>query len=626
VVADPFSTRELVAVGMRSALVRTRAGTFSVDAKRGVAGPLALPPSTRWVGLEGDDDAVLAVTEAGALHRARDAAAGMKARGFEARGEVRGATQWDASGKVIAAMAGGEVAVSTDGGATFTRKELLRDHRVAQVLARHDGVVVAVASRGEQRRTFVSRDGGQRWVMTSHQPKSLRREGSWIWNGDSDCPALLSQDARQWTSELPPTRFDGEPWRRALSRAAATSDGWAWRGSTAGTASKPEAPAAPRAGRAVVGGPRRCKTVKDELIAFRRHSEAEVGMIGLLGSIDAGEISGVFGGVSGGVVGGLGRGSGNLGGSLSGGGRGLGVRGSAGGGVSGGARSSSSSSGVSSSGACAGVRCLAGSSGAAPPPTRTEAVLLPDGECDRSAGGSCSAGAPALRAPSVAFVDRERGTALLSRLPARCAPRELHWAGGLAVVLCAAPGATAEVHVADASGVWKLEQAVPQSLGARRAITIAADGTLLLHPESALPVGSKPPSGAAVAGHSARAFARAPLPAGAAGAWREVTAPDAVTYRPLDGGGVLVVGASSDGKRLLIDVDAVGAPRARIGAADASVDLVDLTVRQGSIVLRARESSGRGPLRAGEPTVQMYLARGGELLPYVGPPAFVADP
>jgi hypothetical protein len=621
--ADPLALRELVAVGMRTALVRTRAGTFAVDAQNGVTGPLALPASPRWIGLAGDDDAVLVASETGALRRARNVAAAMKPRGFELRAELPGATQWDASGQAIAAVIGGEVAVSTDGGATFTRKELLRGHRAAQVLARHDGVVVAVASRGELRRTFVSRDGGQRWTMAAHQPRSLRREGSWIWNVDSDCPALLSLDARQWTSELPPSRFDGEPWRRALSRAAATSDGWAWRGSTAGTASKPEAPPAPRAGRAVLGGPRRCKSANDEMRVFRRDSEREVGMIGLLGSTDALEMGGIFGsgggGVAGGVVGGLGTGRGSGDGRIA-------------------VRSSSSSTSSSSSGAraaeppsavdCAGSRCLAGAIGARPLPTRTDAVLLSDGECDRSTAISCVAGAPALRAPSVAFVDRDKGSAIVSKLPARCAPRELHWAGGLAVALCAAAGGTAEVHVADTRGVWKREQIVPLSVGARRAITVAADGTLLLHPETVAAASSKASPGAASTPTqgAAAAFARAPAAVGTPGAWREVTAPDAMTYRPLDGGGVLVVAASSDGKRLSIDVDAVAAPRARIGAADAPVDLVDVTVKQGSVVLRARESSGRGPLRANERTVQLYLSRGGELLPYVGAPAFVADP
>src|SRR5262245_48345792 len=65
--SDPFDSRQVIAVGVRTALVRAGTSTFAVSVRGGVIGPLAPPDKTRWLGLGGvDDDAVFAATSAGA--------------------------------------------------------------------------------------------------------------------------------------------------------------------------------------------------------------------------------------------------------------------------------------------------------------------------------------------------------------------------------------------------------------------------------------------------------------------------------------------------------------------------------------------------------------------------------
>ncbi|WP_438019813.1 hypothetical protein WMF18_12425 [Sorangium sp. So ce315] len=207
-------------------------GPFAVHADLGVIGPLKLPAGFTWVGLAGErDDALYVATPDGALHRAADVRAALRPDGFEPRGSVPGATVWDASGGLIAAAAGERVSVSSDEGRTFTSAVVAPGKAVRAVFVRPDGALVArVSAAGAPSRgrpappgraappaspappgrppppaspaaadTFVSSDRGQTWSRSTFQPRAVERAGSWIWNGDPVCPAVLSRDGRTWT-------------------------------------------------------------------------------------------------------------------------------------------------------------------------------------------------------------------------------------------------------------------------------------------------------------------------------------------------------------------------------------------------------------------------------------------
>ncbi|WP_438029216.1 hypothetical protein [Sorangium sp. So ce233] len=292
---NPFSEHREIALGARVAVFAApgdgagaaggagapgaaAVGAFAVHEDLGVVGPLKLPAGFTWVGLAGQrDDALYVATPDGALHRAADVRAALRPDGFEQRGSVAGATAWDAAGGLIAAAAGERVSVSADEGRTFTSAVVAPGKAVRAVLVRPDGALVALVaaaeapSRGRPSpparpappgrpaapETFISSDRGQTWARSTFQPRAVERAGSWIWNGDPVCPAVLSRDGRAWTRSARADLLHGLPTFRAalhLSDAIRAREAGALR-----SALVPPAPEPPPRGAAAVGREPPCK-------------------------------------------------------------------------------------------------------------------------------------------------------------------------------------------------------------------------------------------------------------------------------------------------------------------------------------------------------------------------------
>ncbi|CAN95086.1 hypothetical secreted protein [Sorangium cellulosum So ce56] len=287
---DPFREHTEIALGEHVAIFAAKGGgadpaggPFAVDEKLGVVGPLKLPARFTWVGVAGQQiDALYAATPEGALHRAAGVRDALRADGFEPRGSVPGATAWDAAGPLIAAAAGERVSVSADEGRTFTSAVVAPGKAVRAVLVRPDGVLAAVVqapARGQQPAapdTFLSLDRGQTWKRSAFQPRAIERAGSWIWNGDASCPAVLSRDGRAWTRTAAASLYTTSLYARPTLGIAlhlsptirAIEAGW-FRSSVA-----PPAPEPPRRGDAAVGREPRCKS----------DDGGVVGGIGLMGA------------------------------------------------------------------------------------------------------------------------------------------------------------------------------------------------------------------------------------------------------------------------------------------------------------------------------------------------------
>ncbi|MGK3964607.1 hypothetical protein WMF38_10575 [Sorangium sp. So ce118] len=252
------------AAGTAVAATGSGVGPFAVHAELGVVGPLKLPARSTWVGVAGlRGDALYAATPEGALHRAAEVRAALRPDGFEPRGSVPGATAWDAAGGLVAAAAGERVSVSADEGRSFTSAVVAPGKTVRAVLVRPDGVLAAVVegpARGQRPAapdTFLSSDRGRTWARSPFQPRAIERAGSWIWNGDPVCPAVLSRDGRAWTRAAPAELLYGRP-----TFGAALYLSTAIRAHAAGSlrsAVAPPAPEPPARGAAAVGREPPCK-------------------------------------------------------------------------------------------------------------------------------------------------------------------------------------------------------------------------------------------------------------------------------------------------------------------------------------------------------------------------------
>ncbi|WP_044986259.1 hypothetical protein [Sorangium cellulosum] len=274
---NPFREHREVAVGEHVSIAAAKGdvasaaggpGVFAVHEKLGVVGPLKLPARSTWVGLAAgtagpQDDALYAATPDGALHRAAGVHDALRPDGFAPRGSVAGATAWDAAGGLVAAAAGARVSVSADEGQTFTEAVVASGKRVRAVLVRPDGVLAAVVeapSRGQRPGppdTFLSLDRGRTWKRSAFQPRAIERAGSWIWNGDATCPAVLSRDGQQWTRAASAEalydrpRLDGALYVSTAIRAGAAGS---FRSAVA-----PPPPEPPARGAAAVGREPPCK-------------------------------------------------------------------------------------------------------------------------------------------------------------------------------------------------------------------------------------------------------------------------------------------------------------------------------------------------------------------------------
>lgn len=283
---DPFREHTEIALGERVAIFAAKGGgadpaggAFAVDEKLGVVGPLKLPARFTWVGVAGPQiDAVYAATPDGTLHRAAGVRDALRADGFEPRGSVPGATAWDAAGALVAAAAGERVSVSADEGRSFTSSVVAPGKAVRAVLVRPDGVLAAVVqapARGQHPATpdtFLSLDRGQTWKRSAFLPRSIERTGSWIWNGNASCPAVLSRDGQTWTRTAATSLYARPTLGIALHLSPAI------RAIAAGSfrsAVAPPAPEPPPRGGAAVGREPPCKS----------DGEGVVGGIGLMGTL-----------------------------------------------------------------------------------------------------------------------------------------------------------------------------------------------------------------------------------------------------------------------------------------------------------------------------------------------------
>ncbi len=159
------------------------------------------------------------------------------------------------------------------------------------------------------------------------------------------------------------------------------------------------------------------------------------------------------------------------------------------------------------------------------PPSSTRFELLSNGECAPNKGQQapeCSDDNKYTKPPQILVVP-SGSTPRVADAPTGCLPSELRVVGGMALFKCAGAGKKAFYSVTSDAAV-RIEgelDASPWATGHDD------DGTVIV------PAGCKDGTCAVLA--------RKPAPAGARDAWRVVSHPGAIGYRPLGGGALLVV-------------------------------------------------------------------------------------
>ena len=139
--------------------------------------------------------------------------------------------------------------------------------------------------------------------------------------------------------------------------------------------------------------------------------------------------------------------------------------------------------------------------------------------------------------------------------------------------------------------------------GLLRLVLAAEDGTLVAQPVCQ-PANLSAPCGPALV--------RTPARFGAAGAWRVVAVPGALTHRPLSRGDVLVAHADDAGRLALTVARTEGEPIALARGVAIPHQATDLdVVRRGAVVLHLRDAERRRQL--------VELQRDGSLEPFVEP-------
>ncbi|MFO0758093.1 MAG: hypothetical protein U0359_16475 [Byssovorax sp.] len=166
-----------------------------VTEAEGVLGPLVSPVEPSWIGVDGDDQ-IFVAGEDGDLYAAASAEDARSGR-FERRADRPGATRWDAGQGLLAAAARDELSLSDDAGKSFHVVRPKKGQSILALALRFDGVIaVQVEDRKGKRTVLTSADGGKSFRASKYQPKTIVREGAWIWTGDADCPATLDADGR----------------------------------------------------------------------------------------------------------------------------------------------------------------------------------------------------------------------------------------------------------------------------------------------------------------------------------------------------------------------------------------------------------------------------------------------
>ncbi len=264
---DPFGLRNVVALGKRIAVARTRDGYYVMTLRRGLVGPMVLPPGGRVVGVDGRD-AIVAADNDGVIYRAVSPVAGSKAGGFKrvgkgpAAADANASVSYDVAGRWVIAVTGGSLWLSRNRGKTFRLFKTKKRDAVERALVRADGAMVLRIRNASDpaAKTYVSRRGG-RATLATFQAKGLVRIGQWIMDSDGgDCTAVLARGGRRWVLEKK------APWKIANNRLNR------WRGSfghgvlpehpldptkTLATAVSPRVPRFSRA-RAVTGLSKKC--------------------------------------------------------------------------------------------------------------------------------------------------------------------------------------------------------------------------------------------------------------------------------------------------------------------------------------------------------------------------------
>ncbi len=218
-------------------------------------------------------------------------------------------------------------------------------------------------------------------------------------------------------------------------------------------------------------------------------------------------------------------------------------------------------------GACSGVTCVRASIGEEPRNTNNQVGFYTDGACDRDGKGLCQR--PFKRWPHVWMTQAKAPI----DLPAGCAPIRILTAGGIGVLLCENDAKTHSVYTIAKDGVFHAEGTVAAL--ATDAITIASDGTLLIHPvcnEKAVGPTAMCPA----------ALVRNPVALGTANAWRSVG--PAFAYRVLPGGAALTIGGDGDLK-VQLAIDRAGKSTPWGPAITLTADLLDLDVLKDRVVL-----------------------------------------
>jgi hypothetical protein len=191
-------------------------------------------------------------------------------------------------------------------------------------------------------------------------------------------------------------------------------------------------------------------------------------------------------------------------------------------------------------------RLLVGTISPVAPPTAGALHVLHDGVCAPADAapddGACRAGAPWISPPHPLWVDRGAETATVLPAPPDCRLARTDNARGLGFLVCATASGT-ELR-AFTGRDFATELAVERPETELRDLATADDGTIALHPRCST--------------RGCSVWIRSPQPAGAPEAWRQVSVPDAVGYRVVDGGAVVAL--EGEGQRMRFVHDAPGRP------------------------------------------------------------------
>lgn len=230
--------------------------------------------------------------------------------------------------------------------------------------------------------------------------------------------------------------------------------------------------------------------------------------------------------------------------------------------------------GLLGDGACsAGLVCLHGSVGEAPPPSQLDVRVFGDARCEVEATPCPPA---RWRPPHAGVFDHGVGTLRLARLPRACTRVDAAQTPGLGLLGCTHEGGTS-LMVVETTGTVHTELEVSDAVPDVGYVMMADDGTLLV-PEI--------PS----CGEWARAWVRRPVAPGQPEAWTALALPGARTWRPVGRGYAVAVADHPGGEGRRADLWLAGperAPTRVLEGIPVLVDVTDVRVDDGRVSLHA---------------------------------------